>query len=227
MDGDRGRWPLYEASATAFSINFLESLVFVPLLDNAEGGKKQTEDNRHHTINGSEDVVKSVVRKCSERSNATLRSILQRGGEFNGRAEATDGNAGVVGKCVTTTLEMILDSDASRFTRSKEADEEVSTLLQSEEPDECANDQDNNSIQDQDPIENNKTDSDMVALHDSTNGYGECDQQRYSQNHSGCEEVVCDYNVHKRVRSSPNNRQCKCQSASSKKQKVDERPSSH
>lgn len=58
--------------------------------------------------------------------------------------------------------------------------EVVVPLLQREEPNDGADDEDNEGVQDQKPVENDKTGCDMVLLHDCEYGHEECDEKEDS-----------------------------------------------
>jgi len=73
---------LYETPSTSLSINFLESFILLPLLDDTQSRKQQAQDDSYEAIDRREDIVECHMRKTGDGCDAKVFR--------NGRIEAID-----------------------------------------------------------------------------------------------------------------------------------------
>jgi len=198
----KSKGDLDEASATTFGIDLLESLLFLPLLDNTERRDEETQNDGHETINGRESVFKSVVREGSDRSHAeTGRDVGQAGDK--GWRGAEPARLSVRRVEVSTALELVLQGDSVIGRQRRPLDVEFVALPQGEEPDDGANNDDDDGIDDEEPVEDDEADCNMIPLHNGSDGHYKCRAQRYSQHHAGGEEFGRQCHVHQNARGAP------------------------
>jgi len=76
---------------------------------------------------------------------------------------------------------------------------EISAFLQGVEPDESADDDDAEGIEDKGPVEDDEADYDVIGLYDSADGYCKGDEQSHTQSQASCEVGGSEHHVHEQV----------------------------
>ena len=84
---------------------------------------------------------------------------------------------------------LILECDPVTRRKSYPFGLELVALPQREEPDQAADDNNDDRVNDEDVVENDEADGDVVSLHDSSKGHQECETQRDPKHHSSYWEV--------------------------------------
>jgi len=138
---------LDEASSTTLGIDFLEALLFFPLLDNTERSDEETQDNGHETVNGRESVFKRVVREDSDGSNTETGRDVNGGQAVDDILGTKPANLGAIRPVeVSTAAELILEGDSVGGGQRQPLLVKFIPLPQGEEPDHTANNSDEDGI---------------------------------------------------------------------------------
>jgi len=162
-----GERHLDEAAATTFGIDFLETLLFLSLLDNADRSDEETQNDCHKSVNGRKRIFQRIVR---ERRYGRDAEIRRNGGVEALRKRCVLAEASPllkVGRAkVAAAVELVLEGDPVRGGQRGPLLLELAALPQGEEPDHAADDGDEDRVDDEEPVEDDEADCDMVPLHD-------------------------------------------------------------
>jgi len=197
-----------ETLASTLCIDLFETLGFRSLVDDTERREEETYYNCHEAVDSRECVVQRVVCKRCDwcYTKASGRGVV-----------VGDRNKGLVGAegpsdfsritCIKipTALELILEDDAVCYTQLEKRCMEIVSFLKSEKPDPRADEQDDYSIDNKFPVEDNQAHSDVVGLDYSTNRYYNSGEEKYSQNKASCQRGWAEHHVHQNVRGTPYN----------------------
>lgn len=182
MFGISRAFALYEASATSLLVNLPETLRFFSLVDDAKGQKEQAQGNRHPTVNGRKYVVQSNIGELSDGADAEVASgivgLLDERGVLTERASDLN-NVG--GAEVTTAFQFVLNCNNVGWRLLAVGDEEVVALPEGKEPDDTANANYGNRVQDEDPVENDEPDGNVVWLDHGKDRISPCYNQDDAQ----------------------------------------------
>jgi len=113
---DVGHRHLDEAAAATFGIDFLETLLFLSLLDNTERSDEETQNDCHKSVNGRKRVFQRVVREDRYGRDTEIRRKVTDGEALRERgvlAEVAPELSVGHGK-VAATVELVLDEDPVR-----------------------------------------------------------------------------------------------------------------
>jgi len=220
---------LHESSSTPFSVNFLESLIFVSLLDHAKGGKQKTEHDGHKAVDRGKHIVEGDVRKAGKGSNTEAAGGIgvEAVDEVLRYAEVATNLWNISPVEVATTFEMVLDGDSHRRRRLRPGQVEIGSLAEGVEPDETSDNNNADCIYQKSVVENDQAEGDVVALDDSCDGDYEGYEQCDSKDCSSSEISLGEDHVHENIGPSPDDRECHCDGTGSKKKEIQGSPNTH
>jgi len=163
---------LDEAAATTFGVDFLEALLFLSLLDNTERRYEETQNDCHKAINGRKRVLKGVVREGRNARNTKVRRYCGVEALCKSRVLAkAAANLGVGRGEVAAAAELILEGDPVSGRQRGPILLELVALAQGEEPDDRADGGDEQSVDNEEPVEDDEANGDMISLYDCSEGH--------------------------------------------------------
>jgi len=199
-----GKPALNEAAAATLLINTPEAFLFFPLVDDAHRCEEQQNDNSHVTVDRAENIVEGHISKRGDGRHAEVASrIVCLLNERRVRAEFTT-NFSKVGRVeIAAAFELVLDRDACLAREVRKDDMEVGTLLKSVHPDEGTDHKDEESVEDEDPVEEHKTAKNMGWLNNGSNGNYPSNEQRNGEDKTRCQIRRAQDHVQEQVRTPP------------------------
>lgn len=222
-----------ESSSSTFRIDSLETFVFLPHVDDTQRGDKKAEDDSHESVNRGEYIVENYIRKVGDRSNTEHLGVvivrnIQSIDETGGRWVAEVGLDSKIGRVeIATATELVLYELFSAFRNLAIDLVEIGPFSKSEEPNESSDNNNANRVDEEKVVEDDKTNSNMVALNDSSDRKYECYGQCDSQYHSRCQVCISDDHVHQDVGLPPNNRKGNRNCTTPQECDVQNRPNGH
>jgi len=170
---DSGR--LHETPSSSLSINFFESFILLPLLDDTQSRKQQAQDDSHEAIDRCEDIVECHIREIGDGCDAKVfrNACIETINKFRTLAE-TSNFWRVTSVEITTALELVLQRLTNRRSRLLPQWLEIRSQLQCEEPDTTADNANCQRIDEKNIVENDQTEGDVISLDDSPNRDKEC-----------------------------------------------------
>jgi len=161
LRGGEGSEKLHKPSSTPLCVNLLKPLFLLSLVDNANGGHKESQKDGHKSVNSRENGIQSIVGPLGYGGHTErlgLGDKIRIGAECSAHLNKI--------RCVevTTALEHILDCNPSAGSLLRPAGVEVVSQPESKEPDDrtCSSQIDHSNYEQ--PVEEHEATGDVVPL---------------------------------------------------------------
>jgi hypothetical protein len=219
---DHGARGLDETTSTALCVNFAEPFGLLALFHDTKRRNEQACGDGGEPVDRCERLVQQEVRLARKLVHAPNCSVR----DLECRAHGTtDFHVGTV--AVPTAIPLVLQCETRLRGGGNPHFLKVAFFLEGAEPEDGREDDGKGRVKDEEPIEDDETDGDMVALDNCANGNNERDRIEDSEYRAAGEVHFSQNEIPKDVGCLPEDAKRDCDASGCKEKEVEGTPDGH